>query len=101
MGTSDQANRGRRTSGHKIKQANAARQNANRGPDHPLKYGDFTKNPLVLHNTAAANTNHRACRNDGTPAGSRFRRSADDNCAISWAEMAVSSASPMFVCSVK
>ena len=45
--------------------ANTARQNASGGPVHPARYGDFTKNPLVLHNTAATNTNHRAAKTVG------------------------------------
>ena len=47
---------GRRTSGHRTTHAKAARQNAITGPGQPCKGGAFTKNPLVLHNTAAVNT---------------------------------------------
>src|SRR5690242_2452553 len=59
---------GRRTMGQSARQANAARQNASRGPDQPARYGDFTKKPLVLHIVAATRTNRRACLSDGTDA---------------------------------
>src|SRR4051794_37047345 len=59
IGTKRHDQLGRRTSGDNAADANTARQNATRGPVHPARYGDFTKNPLVLHNTAATNTNHR------------------------------------------
>src|SRR3954454_17106588 len=78
MGRSFQENFGRRTSGHKIKQAKAARQNASRGPDQPLRNGDFTKNPLVLHSTAATTTSIRACGVDGEAARPR---SAEESAA--------------------
>ena len=69
IGTSHHVHRGWRTSGHKIKQANAARQNARSGPDQPTRYGDFTKNPLVLHISAAVRTRRRAWRSDGAEFG--------------------------------
>src|SRR5712671_531086 len=65
IGTSFHDQAGRRTSGHSARHANAARQNASRGPDQPARYGDLTKKPLVLHITAATKTNHRACRSEG------------------------------------
>src|SRR3954471_14330400 len=65
IGTSRHDQLGRRTSGHNAILANTARQNASGGPFHPARYGDFTKNPLVLHSTAATNTNHRAAKTVG------------------------------------
>src|SRR5688572_12285281 len=61
---------GRRTSGHRTKHAKPARQNASAGPGQPLRYGAFTKKPLVLHIVAAASTNNRAWAKGGpsTPA---------------------------------
>src|SRR3954470_24106775 len=68
IGSSFHDQLGRRTSGHNARQANAARQNASRGPDQPARAGDLTKNPLVLHMTAAIKTSTRACRSEGTVA---------------------------------
>src|SRR5262245_52811466 len=68
MGMSFHDQRGCRTTGHSARQANAARQNARRGPDQPARYGDLTKKPLVLHITAAMRTSNRACFNEGTDA---------------------------------
>src|SRR3954468_7979185 len=65
IGTSFHDQVGRRTSGQRARQANAARQNASRGPDQPARYGDLTKKPLVLHITAATKTSNRACRSEG------------------------------------
>src|SRR6476646_5323609 len=65
IGTSHHVHRGCLTIGHKIEQANAALQRANNGPPPPTRYGDFTKNPLVLHIRAAASTKRRAPRRDG------------------------------------
>jgi hypothetical protein len=65
IGTSHQVHLSCRTIGHKIEHANAALQKANSGPPQPTRYGDFTKNPLVLHITAAASTKRRALRTDG------------------------------------
>src|SRR4051812_12330744 len=58
---------GRRTIGQSATQANAARQNASRGPDQPARYGDLTKKPLVLHIVAATRTSQRAWDSDGIP----------------------------------
>src|ERR687898_977074 len=62
MGISFQDHRGRRTSGHSTRHANAARQNASTGPGQSAKCGAFAKKPLVLHRMAAATTISRAAR---------------------------------------
>ena len=46
--------------GNKIKQANAARQNAITKPGQPSNQGALAKNPLVLHNMAARTIIQRA-----------------------------------------
>src|SRR5687768_10256740 len=69
IGTNFHDQAGWRTIGQRARQANAARQNATRGPDQSAKYGDLTKNPLVLHITAAISTSNRACPNEGMVAG--------------------------------
>src|SRR6476620_4275383 len=79
IGTSFHVQRGWRTIGHSARHANAARQNASRGPDQPARYGDLTKKPLVLHITAAVNTSKRACRSEGILA---LRSSSDDGSAV-------------------
>jgi hypothetical protein len=53
MGSNLQLHCGRRTSGNRIKLAQAARQNANTGPGQPSSSGALAKNPPLLHSSAA------------------------------------------------